>query len=176
MSSPSDAFTVVETERLVIREIVESDAAFILELLNTSSFIKYIGDRGVRTLGDANHYIETRYRQSYRDNGYGLYAVELKPDRKSIGMCGFVCRDMLPGPDIGFAFLPEYEGKGYGYESAAAIMEFGRDALGFDQVFAITSVYNENSGRLLIKLGFHFEKLITMPDGEVLNLYACSAG
>src|SRR5215470_5135268 len=90
MSSTVAAVTIVETERLVIREIVEDDAAFILELLNTPSFIKYIGDRGLRTVDDARCFIETRYRQSYRDHGYGLYAVELKPTSTFIGMCGFV--------------------------------------------------------------------------------------
>jgi RimJ/RimL family protein N-acetyltransferase len=164
--------TIAETDRLVIREITEDDRAFILELLNTPSFIKYIGDRGVRSVEDAREFIENRYRQSYREHGYGLYAVELKLGQISIGMCGFVRRDTLPGPDIGFAFLPEYEGKGYGYESASAVMKYGRDALGFKKVFAITSLDNNNSARLLAKLGFRFEKLITMPDGEQLNLYS----
>jgi [ribosomal protein S5]-alanine N-acetyltransferase len=164
--------TIVETDRLVMREIIEDNAAFIFELLNTPSFLKYIGDRGVRVLDDARHYIETRYRQSYREHGYGLYAVELKSNQKPIGMCGFVRRDTLPGPDIGFAFLPEYEGKGYGYESASAVIRYGHDTLGFDKVFAITSIDNENSGKLLTKLGFRFEKIITMPNGELLNLYS----
>jgi ribosomal-protein-alanine N-acetyltransferase len=174
MSSTRVGVTIVETDRLVMREIGKDDAAFIFELLNTPSFIRYIGDRGVRVLDDARHYIETRYHQSYREHGYGLYAVELKPGQKPIGMCGFVRRNELPGPDIGFAFLPEYEGKGYGYESASAIMKYGRETLGFDRVFAITSIDNEKSGGLLIKLGFVFDKLIAMPDGEVLNLYLSS--
>src|SRR5205085_3321358 len=92
------------------------DALFILELLNTPKFLRYIGDRGVRTIADAADLIESRYRQSYRDHGYGLYAVELiQPGPVQIGICGFVRRASLPAPDIGFAFLPEYEGRGYGY-------------------------------------------------------------
>src|SRR5215213_2659832 len=128
---------ILETERLIIREISESDDAFMLDLLNQPSFIKYIGDRHVRNLEQSREFIENRYRASYRNNGFGLYAVELKAefaDREDsaqeirnpvIGICGFVRRDTLPDADIGFAFLPQFERKGYAFESAAAVMEYG---------------------------------------------------
>jgi RimJ/RimL family protein N-acetyltransferase len=100
-----------------------------------------------------------------------LYAVELKDTGSPIGMCGFVRRDTLPGPDIGFAFLPEFEGRGFGFESADAVMAFGRDSLHFSRLFAITSKDNEVSGKLLEKLGFKFDKLVTMNNGEELKLF-----
>ena len=150
-----------------------TDAAFILDLINQPSFIKYIGDRGVRSVEAASEFIESRYRQSYRDHGYGMYTVALKEDDTPIGACGFVRRDTLPGPDIGCAFLPQYERRGYGFESAAAMMDYGRDELGFTRVLAITSQDNDASGRLLEKLGFTFDRLIEMPlDGEVLKLFS----
>ena len=161
---------ILETPRLVVREMTLDDAPFVLGLLNTPKFIKYIADRGVRTLEDARRYIDERFLASYSANGYGLYMVELK-DGTSIGTCGFVRRDTLPGPDIGFAFLPEYEGHGYGYESAAAVMEFGRETLRFDRVLAITSLDNDASKRLLEKLGFRFNRVKQMA-GEPLNVYA----
>jgi RimJ/RimL family protein N-acetyltransferase len=162
---------ILETARLSLREITAGDAEFILELLNTPKFIKYIGDRGVRSVDDAREFVETKYRQSYHDHGYGLYAVELKDTGSPIGMCGFVRRDTLPGPDIGFAFLPEFEGRGFGFESADAVMAFGRDSLHFSRLFAITSKDNEVSGKLLEKLGFKFDKLVTMNNGEELKLF-----
>lgn len=163
---------ILETERLIFREMdSDNDAEFVCELLNSPKFIKYIGDRDVRNVEQAAAFIENRYRQSYRDNGFGLYAVERKIDNVSIGLCGFVKRDTLPGPDIGFAFLPEFEGNGYGFESADAMMNYGRDTLGFNQVLAITSLDNEISGRLLEKLGFKFERLIENDD-ETLKLFA----
>lgn len=163
---------ILETERLILREITPDDAEFVLDLLNQPSFIKYIGDRGVRSLEQASEFIESRYIKSYVDNGYGLYAVELKADNTPIGMCGFVRRDSLPGPDIGFAFLPQYERKGYGFESAAAVMDYGQDVLGFKQVLAITSQENDASGRLLEKIGLRFDRLIELPpDSEVLKLF-----
>jgi RimJ/RimL family protein N-acetyltransferase len=164
---------ILETERLILREVDQSDDAFMLDLLNQPSFIKYIGDRGVRSLEQARDFIETRYRASYRDNGFGLYAVELKEDRTAIGICGFVSRDSLPDADIGFAFLPQFERKGYAFESARAVMEYGRNVLGLKRVLAITSVDNESSGRLLGKLGFKFAGLIVLPGAaEEIKLFS----
>ena len=163
---------LLETERLTIRELdAAADAAFVLELLNRPKFIQYIGDRGVRTVEEAADFIENRYRQSYRDHGYGLYTVELKDKQTPVGLCGFVRRDTLPGPDVGFAFLPDHEGKGYGFESADAMMRYGRETLGFTSVWAITSLDNDASGRLLEKLGFTFERQIESGE-EQLKLYS----
>jgi len=163
---------IVETDRLTIRELVEADAGFMNELLNTPSFIKYIGDRGIRTADEARLFIRDRYRKSYEDNGYGLYAVDLKSTGVPIGICGWVRREMLEGPDLGFAFLPEFEGQGYGTESAAAMLTYGRDALNFNSVFGITSLDNAASIKLLEKLGFSLEGIITPPEGEDLNLFS----
>ncbi len=160
----------IVTERLTLREVTHDDAAFILELLNTPKFIKYIGDRDVRSIEDALRYIDERYLASYRDNGYGLYGVVENASGKLSGACGFVRRDALPGPDIGFSFLPEFEGKGYGFEAATAVMEYGRDVLGFDEVLAITSLDNAASEKLLTKLGFTFDETTDF-NGESLKLF-----
>ena len=151
------------------------DAEFGLEILNSPAFLKYIGDRGVRDLADARDFIDNRYRQSYREHGYGLYAVELKKEGVSVGMCGFVKREGLANPDLGFAFLPQHEKNGYGFESAAAVMTYGRETLKFGEVMAITTQDNDASGRLLGKVGFVFDRLIEMPNGEILNLYISPA-
>lgn len=172
---------ILETERLILRELEQTDAAFILDLLNQPSFIKYIGDRQVRDLEQARDFLENRYRQSYRDHGFGLYAVELKtaeiqnPKSKTqnrvIGICGFVKRDSLPDADVGFAFLPQFEKKGYAYESASAVMKYGREVLGLKRVLAITTEDNESSGRLLGKLGFKLEGTIEQAE-ETLRLFS----
>jgi RimJ/RimL family protein N-acetyltransferase len=165
---------ILRTERLILREITVDDADFALDLLNQPSFIKYIGDRGVRTAEQSRDFIENRYRKSYHDHGYGLYVVELKENGSPVGICGFVRRDTLPAPDVGFAFLPHYEKKGYGFESAEAVMRYGHEKLNFERVLAITSLDNEASGKLLLKLGFVFDKIIDTPEGEKLNLYSFS--
>ena len=164
----------LETERLTIRELdAIDDAEFILNLLNQPSFIRFIGDRGVRTVAESRDFIENRYRQSYRENGFGLYAVDLKRDPATqIGICGFVRRPGLDEPDIGFAFLPQYEGFGYAFESSVGVLEYGREMLGIERVMAITTVDNESSIRLLAKLGFEFLELVVLPGSDdQLNLF-----
>lgn len=164
---------ILETERLILREIVEADGEFVFELLNQPSFIKYIGNRNVHSVKDARVFIENRYRQSYREHGFGLYAVELKENSVPIGICGFVKRETLPEADIGFAFLPQFERKGYAFESAAAVMKYGRDVLKIGRVLAITTINNESSIRLLEKLDFRFERLIKQPPSdEELKLFS----
>lgn len=162
---------ILETERLILRHVIESDADFVLDLLNQPSFIKYIADRGVRTLDEAREYIETRFTKSYRDHGLGMYMVELKENGAPLGICGLVSRDTLPHPDIGFAFLPQYWSMGYAFESAEAVKNYAHDRLGITRLLAITSKDNENSARLLEKIGLRFESLHDTGDEE-LRLFA----
>jgi len=164
---------IFETNRTILREIVGSDAEFILDLLNQPSFIKYIGDRSVRSVDESREFIESRFRASYQTFNFGLWAVELKETGAAIGICGFVKRDFLPDADIGFALLPQFERRGYIFEAASASMKYGAEKLNLKRVLAITSKNNEASGKLLEKLGFRFERLIKpAPDAEELKLYS----
>jgi RimJ/RimL family protein N-acetyltransferase len=163
----------LETERLIIRELIEADDKFILDLLNQPSFIKYIGDRNVRTVEESRVYIKDRLRKSYEHFGFGMYLVELKETKMPIGVCGFVKRDSLPEPDIGFAFLADFEGKGYGSESAEAVMKYGKEVLNLSRVLAIATQDNHASHKLLEKLGFEFERLVKLPhDEEELKMFS----
>ena len=164
---------ILETERTIIREVCADDAAFIFDLLNQPSFIKYIGDRNVRSIEQAGEYIESRFLESYKQFGFGMWAVESKESNHPIGICGFVKRDSLPDADIGFAFLPQFEKRGYAFESAVAALEYGRDDLNFGRVLAITSRDNDDSVRLLEKLKFKYERLIKLPHvDEELKLFS----
>lgn len=153
------------TERITLRHLSpETDAEFILRLLNEPSFLQYIGDKKVRTLDDARAYIGNGPMKSYEENGFGLFRVGLKENGSAIGICGLIKRDTLPAPDIGFAFLPEYWNKGYAFESATAVMNHGRDVLGLDRVLAITSLENDASAKLLGKIGLRFERIIRLSE------------
>ena len=157
--------TVLETERLVLSRLSpETDAEFILELLNEPSFIRFIGDKKVRTLDDARQYIQNGPMKSYEENGFGLNKVELKSSGASIGISGLIKRDTLPDADIGFAFLPEYWNQGYAIEAARAVMEHARNVLGIERVLAITSPDNAASAKLLEKIGLEFQRLIQLSD------------
>ncbi len=163
---------VLETERLILRKLSTNDAEFVLELLNEPSFLRYIGDRGVRDLEEAKQYILNRLVTSYERNGFGLYLVELRESRIPIGISGLVKRDTLPDPDIGFAYLPAYWSKGYAVESAAAVMNYAREVLGLTRIVAITSLDNEASAKLLGKIGLRFERLIKLSeDAEEVKLF-----
>ena len=158
--------TVLETKRLILRRLCADDAEFILELLNQPSFLRYIGDKGVRNTEDAIRYIQTGPVASYDRFGFGLYLVELKESDVSIGMCGLLKRETLPDVDIGFAFLPGYWSQGYAFEAAAAVMNYGREALGLRRIVAITSLDNASSIKLLEKIGLRFERLIKLGEDQ----------
>lgn len=164
---------ILETKRLTLRKISEADAEFILDLLNQSSFIKYIGDRNVRTREQAARYIKSKMTISYDQFGFGMYLVELKKTKTPIGVCGFVKRESLPDADIGFAFLADFEGKGFGFESAEELLKYGENEFGFKRVLAIASQDNHASHKLLEKLGFQFECLVKLPhDPEELKMFS----
>ncbi len=158
--------TVLETQRLVLRRLSADDAEFILALLNEPSFLRYIGDKGVRNIADAVRYIQTGPVASYERFGFGSYLVQLKESGVPIGMCGLLKRDTLPNVDIGFAFLPSFWSQGYAFEAAAAVMTYGRDVLRLRRIVAITSPDNEASSRLLEKLGLRFERLIKLAEDQ----------
>lgn len=167
---------VLETERLVLRELHERDAAFILQLVNEPSWLQYIGDKGVKTLQDAERYIQDGPVAMYGRMGFGLWLVALKETLEPIGICGLIKRDSLPDVDLGFALLPRFWRKGYAHEAASATVAYGRTKLGLSRIVAITSKSNHASGSLLEKLGFRFEGLVRLgADGEELKLYAASS-
>ena len=162
----------LETERLTLREVSTDDADFILRLLNEPSFLRFIGDKGVRNLQDARQYILNGPIASYNQNGFGLYLVVLKSMNRSIGMCGLIKRETLTDVDIGFAFLPEFWNKGYALESATAVFSYGKDVLKLPRIVAITNKDNVTSGKLLERLGLHFDRLIDLNgDGDETKLF-----
>lgn len=150
------------TERLRIREFVLTDAPFILALLNQPSFIRFIGDKGVRTVDDAKNYLTNGPIESYKRHGFGLYCVELNDTHTPIGMCGLLKRETLPDVDLGFAFLPQYFGCGYAFEAASAVVVQAQDVFRLPRLLAITNPDNDASIKLLRRLGFEFEQVMKL--------------
>jgi len=153
---------VLETERLSLRWLTIDDAAFVLELVNDPAWIRFIGDKGVRTLRDAESYILKGPVDMYARLGFGLYLVEMKQGGLPVGLCGLLKRAELDDIDLGFAMLADYRRRGFTYEAAKAVLSRARKVLGIAQVAAITSPDNEASGRVLQKLGFRFECMMRM--------------
>ncbi len=164
---------ILETDRLILRRLSVEDSAFILKLVNDPLWLRFIGDRGVRTLEDAHDYILKGPMAMYARRGFGLYIVERKSDGSPLGICGLIKRGALEDVDLGFAFLPAYRAQGYAYESAAAVLAYGQSVFGLKRIVAITSPDNDRSAKLLEKLGFSFEKMIQLPDdNEEVKLFA----
>jgi RimJ/RimL family protein N-acetyltransferase len=162
----------IETARLALTRLTDDDGEFIIRVLNEPSFLRYIGDRGVRTLDDARRYIQAGPAAGYARYGYGLLRVALEPGGTPIGMCGVLRRDTLPEPDLGFSLLPEYWSQGYAFEAADAVMRHAREVLHLGRILAITTTDNEPSMRLLGKLGFRFDRLVRLgEDPTELRLF-----
>ena len=164
---------IIETERLILRKIEESDCEFVYSLLNSPGWLKYIGDRGIKNLNDARTYIRDIVKILYDQRGYGPYGVRTKLNNSLIGFCGLFKRDFLEDADIGFAFLPEHSGKGYAIESASAVVEYAKNVIGLKRIIAITLEVNDRSINVLKKLRMNFkEKIIYPGSGEELLLYS----
>lgn len=164
---------IAETERLQLRELVLEDAAFIQALLNSEGWLRYIGDRQIHDLAAAEKYLSDRLIPPYQKMGFGFYAVVLKAQDRVVGICGLAQRDFLDAADLGFAFLPDFQGQGLGYESAAAMMQYAGNELKMNKLYAILLPENKASVGLLKKLGFVQVGEHTEADtGELLAVYA----
>lgn len=168
---------IIQCERLNLRELGLQDAPFILQLLNEPGFLRFIGDKGVRSLDDARRYLLKGPLESYRRYGHGLYLVSLRANGQPIGICGLVKRASLVDPDVGFAFLEAHWSKGYASEAAAAVLRHGHDSLGIERIVAITAIDNRGSMAVLEKIGLTFERRVRLEDdAKELNLFGSRKG
>jgi ribosomal-protein-alanine N-acetyltransferase len=167
---------IAKTERLTIRELTQDDAPFMLALTNDADWIRNIGDRGIRSVEQAQENLANGVIKMYGEVGHGLWMVEEITSGRSAGICGLIKRDPLPDVDLGFAFLPEFRGNGFALEAARACMRVASEKFGMTRVVAIVKPGNERSIALLEKLGFRFETTVTPhADGSVVSLFACEA-
>lgn len=167
---------LLQTTRLHLRELRDDDgdAAAICALLNSEGFLRYIGDRGVRTPAQGRQYIVDVVHASYRANGFGMYALERRSDGRWLGIAGLVRRDWLPCADLGYALLPAAAGHGYAREAASALLQHARNALAMAQLCAIVDPRNQRSIALLQHIGMQAQGGIVPPDGlQTLALYGC---
>ena len=161
-----------ETERLILKPAALEDADFFLKLYNLPTFIRFIGDRNLRTKEDAETYIRNRFRPQIEQLGFGNYVVIHKELNEKIGAVGVFVREGIDVPDIGFSFLPEFEGKGYAHESAVNLMEIVKTDFGIEKISAMTSDQNISSQKLIERLGLQFKKYVIFPDdNEELRYY-----
>ncbi|MFV0276124.1 MAG: GNAT family N-acetyltransferase [Parahaliea sp.] len=164
------------TERLLMAALTPNDAPHMLAVLNDPDFIANVADRGVRTLAQARRYIEDGPIASYREHGFGMYAVRLRESGEFLGLCGLVKRPQLADVDIGYGFLPAARGRGLALEAARAVWTHATGDLGLQRLVAIVSPHNAASIRLLEKLGLRYEGQVQLgPEDPLLRLYGWRA-
>lgn len=168
---------ILHTERLELRWLTPDDAAMMLAIWNDPAFLRYVGDRGVRTVEQAREALTAGLLQLYVDYGYGPFRLALRDDGNDVGICGLFRRDGLDEPDIGFAILRDYRGQGYGFEAATAVLDHARDALQLSGVTAIVSPQNGPSIGMLQKLNMRYERTMRLPgDDHDVSLYRIDFG
>jgi ribosomal-protein-alanine N-acetyltransferase len=163
---------ILETPRLSMRRFTLADAPFMLGLLTDPAFIRYIGDKSVRTVEHAEGYLRDGPLASYKQFGFGLMLVRLRDGLVPIGTCGLIKREQLPDVDIGFAYLPEFRGQGYAIEATRAVLAYGKRQFGLTRIVAIVSPANAGSIRVLEKAGMKFERMIRLGENDEVQLLA----
>ena len=160
-----------ETPNLIIRRFTTGDSAFVFELLNTPTWKEFIGDRHISTPGDALNYIKNVPLTIYTKHGFGPWLITDKETNEPIGMCGLFKRVYLDKPDLGFAFLPGFAGRGFAYEASMAALDLAKNTYALNELYATTTDTNLRSQRLLERCGFIRTGLVTTTEGETLLLY-----
>ncbi len=161
-----------ETERLLIRPMSLEDADLIFEMYNMPRFIKFIGDRHIKTISDAENYIKDKFLPQFERVGFGNYLIVLKEGNQKIGAVGIFEREGLDVVDIGFSVLEKFEGKGLMFEAAQKIKSVGMEDFGLNKISAITVKDNFSSQKLIERLGLKFQKYVTLPnENEELMYY-----
>lgn len=162
---------ILESKRLRLRKLVLQDASFILKLLNSPTWLQFIGDRDVKSVADAQSYLVNGPLMSYAALGYGLWLIEFKENAIPVGMCGLLKRPYLDYADIGYALLPEHAGYGYATEIVEATARYAFANLGMDGIAAITTTANSRSINVLKKTGFKYKGPIADEQNREMLLY-----
>ena len=168
---------ILETPRLALRRMTlgDSDAAFMMRLVNDPGWLANIGDRNVRSLDDARRYIQ-KTLDMYDRLGFGSWIAQLKLTGESIGTCGLVKRDAIEDVEIGYALLPEYRGCGLAIEGARAVVSYAWDVLRLPRVAAIVTPSNDASIRVLEGIGLQYSRRVTLPGAnEEVAFYLAAA-
>ncbi|WP_395373576.1 GNAT family N-acetyltransferase [Marinicella sp. W31] len=155
---------MIETQRLILTELEDADTGFVFSLYTDPTFIKGVGDKGIKNTEDANRYLHENLIGHYRAHGFGLWKVTLKSNQQAQGICGLVQRQSLLYPDVGFGFLKSAQRQGFGTESATAVLDYAQHQLGLSQVLGITSEENQGSQKLLEKIGLRRQPNVVMPE------------
>lgn len=165
---------IIETERLLLREITLNDKEVMLKLHGDPQVQKYTGDPLIDSIEQMEKVIKTRIK-NYEKYGYGRWATFLKNELQFIGWAGLAYLPEFNETDLGYRFLPKYWGKGFATEASRAILTYGFEQLLLSRIIGISMKENKASINILEKVGMQFEKLSPYePGGEDVVWYTCN--
>ncbi|RKS25514.1 RimJ/RimL family protein N-acetyltransferase [Flavobacterium endophyticum] len=151
--------TSLETERLLLRELLPTDDVGMFELDSNPQVHIYLGNKPVTSIEQVREAI-ANIRQQYLENGIGRWAVILKETNEFIGWSGLKLEKNVNGYetfyDLGYRFIQKHWGKGYAYETAKAFVDFGFNDMKLEKINAYADFDNLASRRVLEKVGMHF--------------------
>lgn len=161
----------IETERLILRELLPTDDEGMFALNSDPLVHKYLGTAPFTTI-DQSRAIIDMIRGHYRDFGIGRWAVIEKSSGDFIGWTGLKFMNTernghINFIDVGYRFIPKYWGKGYATETAQASLEYAFTTMQQDMVYAMTAHDNHASRHVLEKCGLHVVETFDY-DGETL--------
>ena len=147
---------ILETERLLLRELNVGDAMSFYDLNLSPNVIRYTGDTAFENSHAAEQFL--RNYNDYKTNGYGRWAVIDKSNGAFLGWCGLKYSKDAAETDIGFRFFEQHWNRGYATESARACLNYGFEKLGLKSIVGRAMADNIASVKVLEKLGLVFEK------------------
>jgi ribosomal-protein-alanine N-acetyltransferase len=144
---------IIETERLILRPFVQEDVASLFLLNSITEILTYIPGEPFTQLEQAQQIFDDVIQKNYQEHGFGRWAVHHKADNKVIGFCGPKYLPEFDKVELGYRYLPEYWGQGYGYEAAKASLDIFKPVYGIDLAIALILHGNTGSEAIATKLG-----------------------
>lgn len=150
----------IETERLLLRELLSSDAEGMFELDSNPRVHLFLGNKSVKHIDESHAYIKF-VQQQYKDFGTGRWAVILKETNEFLGWSGikFITDEINNHKDfyeIGYRFIEKHWGKGYATEAGKAFVDYAFNVMKVEALYAYADAGNEDSRKILEKLGLHY--------------------
>jgi len=156
---------LIETERLLLREITLDDKEGLFKLYANPEVQKYTGEPVVESIEEIEKAIKIRI-SDYKKYGFGRWATILKNGMQFLGWAGLAYLPEFDEIDLGYRFLPEYWGSGIATEASRAILNYGFDHLELKKIIAIAMKENKASIRVMQKIGMEFDKFAPYEEGS----------
>lgn len=156
---------ICETDRLVLREMTETDLDFLYEMQEDEEAARFLD--ALDSDRDAQRQKLAAYRQQmYGFYGFGIWIVLEKESGKPVGRAGLQMREGFEEPELGFAVLKKYRGRGYAEEACRAVLDYAKKELELKKMRVVVDRENRKSRNLCEKLGFIVDNMRKMDDRE----------